>query len=281
MTIYYAILTYNRSESLLNLLQSIEEQILPSDTTVRIIIWDNASSKEHRQRFLNSEFHRKNQINYLYNEFNSFMVGKLHLEKYILANYELSEEDFIAHLDDDVQLEKHWTFYTLNTCLSNNWAACGSVENWKGVLIYSGQSTLQFEDIQLQNKTIRVWNWKWENVIDHQEEKEVVFAGHRALLVHMSAISNVQHDPYLLIGGEDLDFSLALRKRGYRIGIHPKALIYHRLLGEKDANGFRTNTKILPSWKHFHKKWGFVRKNVFSELKITLDEWLDMVVEWS
>ena len=281
MTIYYAILTHNRSESLINLLKSIQSQTIDEKTEKKIIIWDNASSKDHREKFLNSEFSQDSRVNYIYSEVNSFMVGKLHLEKYILANYQLTKDDFVAHLDDDVRLDSEWTKYTLQTCLSNKWEACGSVEYWKGSLIYSGQSKLHFDDIPWQDKNIPCWVWQWEEVVDLQHEKQVRFAGHRAILVKSNAFIKVQHDPNLLIGGEDLDYSLALIKQGYTIGIHPKALIHHRSMGEVDAKDFRTHDKIIPSWKHFYKKWGFVRKNVNTELSITIDQWLDLLSQWS
>ncbi len=281
MTLLYAILTYNRSESLLGLLRSIFAQHLDQAVKIKIIIWDNASEPIHRERLLASEYLADARVEYIASPVNTYMVGKLDLERHILQHYDLTTIDFIAHLDDDVQLVEHWTHHALQACQNQGWDVCGSVENWQGDLIYSGQSQLHFETVERRGKKLKLWDWKWEKVIDRENGKPMVFAGHRAILCRAKVFADVLHDPQMLIGGEDLDFSLAVMQKGYTIGIHPQAFIHHRMLGEKDAVGFRTADKIYHSWKHFYQKWQFVRKNVYRELGISLEEWLEEVAQWS
>jgi GT2 family glycosyltransferase len=277
MTIWFAILTHNRPDSLLRLLQSIDEQKLPDGCRKQIVIWDNASSDANRQQVLAAAGSRESDLQYVYSPRNLFMVAKYELERLVLSRCDDSS-DFCAHLDDDVTLEPGWVAAALDAIDRHGFDVCGSVEPYNGTLVVSGQSEILLRDVTIDQMPIRCWDWRWEPVGD-REVCEVVFAGHRALLARMCCVRKVQHSENLLIGGEDLDYSLALRKAGFRLCISRYAEIRHRPGGETEITGFRTSQRVLESWQHFYKKWGFVRMNACREIGMSTQDWIRLFSE--
>src|SRR5437773_53785 len=126
MTIWFAILTHNRPDSLLKLLQSIDEQKLPDGYQKQIVIWDNASSDANRQRILASDRSRNSDVQYVYSSRNLFMVAKYELERLVLSRCS-DDGDFCAHLDDDVMLKPGWLCAALDAIGSHGFDVCGSV----------------------------------------------------------------------------------------------------------------------------------------------------------
>jgi GT2 family glycosyltransferase len=272
MTIWFAILTHNRPDSLLRLLQSIDEQELPEGCRKQIVIWDNASSEANRQQLLAAVRSRESDIQYVYSPRNLFMAAKYELERLILSRC-TDDSDFCGHFDDDVALERRWVGAALDAINHHGFDVCGSVEPYNGTLVVSGQSELLLSNVTIDQIPVRCWEWRWEPVGD-REICEVVFAGHRALLARMRCVREVQHSENLLIGGEDLDYSLALRKAGFRICISRYAEIRHRPGGEAEVAGFRTSQRVIESWQHFYKKWGFVRTNACQEIGMSPEDWI-------
>lgn len=274
---YFAVLTHNRSASLLALLESIFRQRFPPGDRFKIFVFDNASAPEHRRRFEQSAFYGDRRVVYTYSPENTYMRGKCHLEEAARAGWGGGEDCYLVHLDDDVRLTDSWLPNALDTLRAQRLDACGSVEDRRGVKVYSGQTALRMSDEVVDGRAVRVWDWLWEPVVSEARYSPVEFAGHRALMVRMEAADRVRHDPEMLIGGEDVDYSLALRRAGYSIGIAHDAQIIHRGMGEADAEGFRTFDKVLSSWRWFYRKWGFVRRDACEEAGLSGEEWLRLV----
>jgi GT2 family glycosyltransferase len=274
---YFAILTHNRPDGLLALAQSIARLQLPPSSRCRLVVLDNGSDPEHSERLSRAPLLAELGASYVRSPVNTFMAGKWHLEELVLREWGGEPEAFLVHLDDDVQLEESWLVQAWSALEERGWDASGSVECWQGELVFSGQPRLWLSQEEVDGRTVGVWDWRWETVPDTPRRSVVAFAGHRALLVRMEAASRVRHDPSLLIGGEDLDYSLALRRAAFTIGIAHDARIQHRGLGEQDAPGFRTYDKVLASWRRFYRKWGFVRRNANREANLPPQEWLRRV----
>jgi GT2 family glycosyltransferase len=277
MTFYFSILTHNRALSLLVLLESIYRLDFPPHSDFQIFILDNASSLQHVEVLRQSIFFNEKKVTYRRYTWNTFMSGKFYLENMVLNSCKDQKDCFLIHLDDDVQLTKSWLLSAWSTLQEQRWDASGSVERWQGRLVFSGQRSLHFAEEQVAGRPVKVWDWRWDPVPMSLPFSRVEFAGHRALLVRMEVVARVRHDPRMLIGGEDIDYSLALRNASYSIGITHSALITHRGLEEKDAAGFRTFENILSSWRWFYRKWGFVRRNACSEAGVSVTEWLRLV----
>lgn len=272
MTLWFAILTHNRPESLLALLRSIDRQVLPTGWQKRIIIWDNASDPARRDAAFSYERSRKSDLQYHYSSRNLFMVAKYELERLVLARCD-SGSDLFAHLDDDVQLEEGWVSAAIEAMTNHGFDVCGSVEPRDGVLMVSGQSELVLRDVPVGRSRVRVWDWGWEPV-GSRGVTPVVFAGHRALLTRVACVEKVRHSQDLLIGGEDLDYSLELKKAGFRLCISPAAEIRHRANGEMEVPGFRSPQRVIDSWQHFYRKWGFVRMDACKEADLLPEDWV-------
>lgn len=272
MTVWFAILTHNRPDSLLALLRSIDGQVLPPGWRKRIVIWDNASAPEHRDKVLSGVRVGKPEIRYEYSSRNLFMPAKYELERIVLDSCD-SADDLFSHLDDDVQLEPGWVHAAVDAMTNHGFDVCGSVEPREGILMVSGQSELALREVTVGTVRLRVWDWIWEPV-GSRGVTSVVFAGHRALLTTVSCIEKVRHSQDLLIGGEDLDYSLELKKAGFRLCISPAAEIRHRAGGESEIPGFRSPQRVIDSWKHFHGKWGFVRMDACKEADLLPEDWV-------
>ena len=274
MTIWFAILTHNRPESLLALVQSIDRQTLPVGWQKQIVIWDNESALAARDKAMICERLRQPGVRYIYSWKNLFMVAKYQLERVILENSD-SDSDFFVHLDDDVQLQDGWLNAAIEAITRENFDVCGSVEPRDGVLMVSGQSELALRDAAIDGSSLRVWDWVWEPV-GARDITPVVFAGHRALLTRVACVEKVRHSQDILIGGEDLDYSLELKEAGFRLCFSPSAKILHRAKGETEIPGFRSPQRVIDSWRHFYRKWGFVRMDACEEAGLQPEEWVRM-----
>lgn len=278
--VYFAVLTHNRPHSVIALLSSIFKLTIPPKEDFKVLILDNGSSIESREIIEKSSVVRDPRITYWYSPQNVFMEGKCHLEARVLAEA-CGTAGFIAHLDDDVQLAESWLLNTWNVVQVRGLDACGSVEESNGRMVFSGQKSLVISEEIIGGRVVKVWDWQSQMVPQSGEYSLVQFAGHRALLVRLEAARLVKHDARLLIGGEDVDYSQALLKAGFSIGIAHQARILHRALGEYDAANFRTRDKVLSSWRYFYQKWGFVRRNACTEVGLREEEWLKLVTQES
>lgn len=277
MRVTFLVLTCNRPKSLMNVVGSILRMKFPTGVLRRIIVWDNGDSEESVERSLARLNDERTEISYIRGSQNSFMRGKCYLEDEYLRRSS-DQDKFVVHLDDDVQLSEGWLIGGMNALESNGWDACGSVETRGNRLVYSGQVVLNLESVSVADHAVTVWRWT-QFLVPEDGSKfcSVEFAGHRALLVRRSVVEQVQHDPHMLIGGEDVDYSLAIREAGYSIGISHDAFIRHRASGEVDVDGFRESTRVLNSWRHFYKKWGFVRDTACREAGMDETTWLTAV----
>jgi GT2 family glycosyltransferase len=276
-TFHFAVLTHNRSRSLIALLESIRDLHRPAGARFDVTVFDNASDDEHVRRVTASGLIDGLGASYVYSRENVFMSAKWHLETAILERWSGERDVYLIHVDDDVQFRRPWLVNAWSALRRERYDACGSVEMWAGRLVFSGQTTLHVTTEHVDGRPVKTWEWQWQSAPEDARSSPVEFAGHRALMVRMEAAALVRHDPGLLIGGEDVDYSLALRQAGYAIGIAHDARIEHRALGEVDAPGFRTYDKVLESWRRFYGKWGFVRRNANNEAGVSVEEWLRLV----
>lgn len=274
----FAVLTHNRAESLQANLKSILALKFPAGADFKIFIFDNGSSPAHCESFQHSSLFYHPKIVYQHSPQNTYMRGKCHLEDMVSEVWQDQPNCFLIHLDDDVQLTESWLLHAWNILQDNQLDACGSVAEVYGETCFVGQPTLDLVNEEVEGEPVRVWDSHWQSLPESRAAyTRVEFAGHLALLVRMEAAAQVRHDPRLLVGGEDIDYSLALRKAGFAIGIAHRAKVVHRGLDERDAAGFRTFDKVLSSWRCFYDKWGFVRRSACFEAGVTSQDWLRLV----
>lgn len=275
MRTHFLVLAYERPKGLASLLASIRAQQGFSGS-VEITVLDNAS-RPHLSTLMEAAC-LTYAARYVRHTENAYMRGKRLLEDHVLN--EGPSPDVVVHLDDDVVLEPGWLTSTTAVLKEGRHAACGSVEHWQGELVYSGQTELRFTELpRATGGPLRCWEWEWQGVGSTTGTVPVAFAGHRALAVLGEAASAVRHDEAYRIGGEDLDYSLELRRDlgDDALAIATSALIQHRAHGEEDAPGFRTPDNVISSWRHFYAKWGFLRTNACTEAGMTLDQFITAV----
>lgn len=267
------VLTYKRPIGLERLLRSLAEQALPACSRMDVFVWNNdpEAQKGFARRTISEVEHVT--VHEHISAANLKMRAKRSLEDWC---FEVSQAyDAIIHLDDDVVLEQGWVQACLEA-LDRGYDACGSVEDFQGRLVCSGQTELH---LTRAANGIRQWRWVWEDVDPGFGVRPARFAGHRAIMVKADLAREALHDPHIRIGGEDLDYSLELERKGGRIAINERALIRHRSGDEQDAPGFRSYPDVCESWLRFYQKWGFVRLNAAAEAGLSEAEWLDLFAQ--
>ncbi|WP_369199226.1 glycosyltransferase family 2 protein [Streptomyces sp. PU-14G] len=273
MRTHFLVLAYERPEGLKSLLASIRAQRADAPAA-DITVLDNASRAE-----TGTVLKRTCQeygARYLRSEKNVFMRGKRVLEDHVFD--EGPVPDVAVHLDDDVVLSEDWQEEVTAVLRAGRYAACGSVEPWEGELVYSGQRELRFTEQHMAGRPRQIWDWEWQRVGSISGTVPVEFAGHRAMAVLGEVATKLRHDDTYRIGGEDLDYSLELRKLGgHEIAIATGAVIQHRAHGEVDAPGFRTPENVISSWRHFYAKWSFLRANACGEAGMSLEDFVAAV----
>jgi GT2 family glycosyltransferase len=261
-------LTYRRPDSLARLIESVTTQELPPGVEGELFVWDNDPTARYDSHPIGGSVKQGWRAHLYISNFNVKMRAKRHLEDWCFAS--ASTFDAVIHLDDDVVLEPGWIMACLDA-FSVGFDACGSVERFNGALVCSGQTRLHLSESPIG---VTQWQWKTEPVEPGFGIRPAEFAGHRAMMVRAGLARRVRHDPVMSIGGEDLDYSLALVDDGGHIALSEHARIRHRSGGEEDAVGFRTNADVIESWRRFYRKWGFVRRNAASEAGLCNEDWL-------
>jgi hypothetical protein len=273
MQTHVLVLTHDRPEGLRALLASVRKQDGGGEEC-RIIVLDNGSASENARQA--AKICHEHDARHEYSVENTFMRGKRILEDLAFAEGRVPE--LIVHADDDVVLGPGWLAAVTEPIQGGRFAACGSVENYQGRRVFSGQQDIRITEDIVDDRPVRVWEWEWEEVGTIKGTVPVEFAGHRALAVLGDLAAKRRHDPAYLIGGEDLDYSLELRMSAPQgLAIATSAAIQHRAGGEQDATGFRTPENVLVSWRHFYRKWGFLRRNACSEAGLTPEDFVRAV----
>lgn len=269
-TVQVSVLTHNRSKSLTALLASIEAQTCAA--AVEITILDNGSSDLHSDavRQLADRFGAR----LLRSSRNLFVPGKRLLEDEI---FERGTPDVLVRVDDDVVLSPGWLEAVL-AVLDSGVAVCGSVEDHNGDFAISGQRHVQMTTENIGGRSVNIWDCRWDEPRLNEPSERVEMAWQRALAVAGKVAYATRHDPIFLMGGEDADYSLRLRQAGHELRVASAAVIKHRTLGEVDVRGARIAENVIPSWRHFYHRWGFLRRSAAAEADMSLEEFVVAVV---
>lgn len=268
--VHFSVMTNNRSTSLAALLESIEAQ--GSADSIKITILDNASDPRHAAGV--EQIALRHGARLIRSDRNLFIAGKRTLEDEIFASV---KPDVLVRVDDDVVLGEGWLDTVLST-LNAGAGACGSVEDHDGDLAISGQRRLHLTSEVIGQHPVTVWDWQWDDPDFGVSSEVVELANQRAVAVDGRAAFETRHDPVFLMGGEDADYSLRLRAAGHELRVASGAMIRHRTLGEGDVLGCRVADNVIPSWQHFHRRWGFIRRSAAAEAGMTFEQFVDAVV---
>jgi hypothetical protein len=268
--VHFSVMTHDRSTSLAVMLESIEIQ--RSTASVEITILDNASHSRHAVAV--EQITRRHGARLIRSDRNLFIAGKRMLEDEIFASV---KPDVLVRVDDDVVLAEGWLDAVLST-LNAGAGACGSVEDHDGDLAISGQRRFHLTSEMVCQRPVMVWDWQWDDPDLGVSSEVVELAGQRALAVDGRAAFETRHDPVFLIGGEDADYSLRLRAAGHELRVASGAMIKHRTMSEGDVPGCRVADNVIPSWQHFHRRWGFIRRSAAAEAGMSFEQFVDAVV---
>jgi len=216
------VVTYNSENTIRDLLYSLKESISAED---EIIIVDNNSNDKTLQ--ILKEFKMKYGVEKLKIIFSSKNLG------YSAAankGVELSDNEYIVFINPDVILPKNWRSKVLRFLELEEVGAVGAVSNFvleqQHLSRFSSLSFLFTQDdcknfVDLIDRHLELLYG------DSSEEKKLLVGFFLATKRKVfSEIGGFDED--LFLGMDDLDFSLRIRERGYKLLLPKGLFVYHK-----------------------------------------------------
>lgn len=205
MNINVCICTYKRPE-LIATLESLENQCLPEDVTVKIIIADNDEVDSARERVEHFALSSRYDIQYVHAPKHNISIARNACLDHVDCNW-------VAILDDDEVASESWL---------NDLVSCQKVSK---VDVVFGPVIAQYPDTAPG----------WMQAGDYHSNKPVrrdgvVQTGHTCNMLMRWERNDVREQRFLLdkgrTGGEDTEFFFRLWRMGLKLEICEAALIY-------------------------------------------------------
>jgi len=216
------VVTYNSESTIEDLLISLKESISRKD---EVIVIDNNSNDRTLQ--LVREFKNK------YNFENLKIVSlseNLGYSAAVNKGVDLSRNDYIVFVNPDVVLPKNWKSKVLRYLKLKEVGAVGAISNsvldQQHLSRFSSLSRL-FNREDCKTFVDLVDNHLWLLYGDSYEEKKLLVGFF--LATKKDVFKEVEgFDDKLFLGMDDLDFSLKLRERGYKLVLPKGLFVYHK-----------------------------------------------------
>jgi hypothetical protein len=214
------ILNFNGMRYIENCLNSVVKTDYPG---LRVIVIDNGSQDE------SADFIRKNyeQVELIQNQ-NNYGFAKAY--NLVLDSV---ESDYVAILNNDVEVEPYWLKQLVNHATKKGRVAAA---NPKMLFLYD-RTRVNSAGGSCDAYGVG-WNRGNGEIDNHQYDgvEEVFYSNGAAMLINKSVWSDIgSFDERYFMYGEDLDWCWRARLKGYKILYVPEARIYHRWKGSNGA----------------------------------------------
>ncbi len=223
----------------LNLIQSSLDSILKGDyPNFEVIVVDNASS-DNSTTLLRKKFGRDKRLKIIENPVNMYSQG-------LNLGIKVSTGEYIAFFNNDIEFKKGY-FQKIIKAFDKN----PKVALIQGKLLYFYDHQIidsAGETMDIYGNPITIGGG--ERDLGHYDKpKEILSACGAASVVRRSILNQVGAiDADYGIGYEDMDFSLRMRLRGFKVLYCPSAVIYHKR-GKTDLSSL---VRVKVRW-HFNK----------------------------
>lgn len=219
------VLNYNRAEDTIQCVESLQTCAYPS---FRIVVIDNGST-DHSVELLKANIP---EVPLVLTRTNLGYSGGMNAgirrtqdqpTPYILLlnNDTVVEPDFLHHLVQALEEDKD-AAAACGTIFSHHdrnlvWYAGGRLVRWRGLAIHEGK-----------NRRL--------NVADLNGVRKVSFVTGCMMLLRTAALKDIGlFDERFFMYLDDIEFSARTRGKGYELLHVPRAVIHHRILGERDS----------------------------------------------
>jgi glycosyltransferase involved in cell wall biosynthesis len=224
--------TFNRSNMILDALESLTKQTLFKSHDIEILVVDNASTD--KTETVLKDFIDKNPsygIKYCYEE----KKGQAHALNTGIKN---SRGKWLAFFDDDQLAEPNWLEELLNVAINKN-------TKYVGGAVHLDISEEELDKLnEIERKFQREIKYYDEPHIYDKKIYQLPSSGN--MFIERSVFDNVGYfDGSMLTGAFDTDLCLRARKLGYVPWFAPQAIIRHRIAEN------RTTTSYI--------KWGEIK----------------------
>ena len=248
MIITAIILNYKKYQDIRSCIISLEKQILPEDSFLKILILDNNSGDDSTEK-IQKEYP---QYTYVFNKENyGFAKG---VNQGIDLSYK--ESDFFLLVNNDATLDQNCLNNLLET--SKGEALVGPAIFYKDRPDLVWQGGGYFSRLRM-NIVVLDKNKKLKST----EIKSVDFLSGCILLIPKKVIDKVgKLDEKFFFYGEDLDFCLRTKKTGVRVLYCPKAKAWHNI---EDISISHTNSFVL---KNLAFSYNLIIKKHYPKFKI-------------
>lgn len=234
MRLSVVVCTFNRSESLRRMLNSLREATIPDNLSCEYIVVDNNSDDDTRLVFEEIEKNYESTIKYVFEDKRGISHAR---------NRGVSEArgEIIAFTDDDVIVDKHWIQNIDNAFKEHDDVACvgGKIlpiweipkPQWLRSNFYSYLGLLDHGDSVVYNSNI----WGANFAV-----KSEIFKKYGLFDL------NLGRRPRKLYSGEETEFLYRLKNAGEKLLYYPLSIIYH------NVPAHRMSKKYLRKWRFDH-----------------------------
>ncbi len=236
MKLSVVVCTFNRSESLRRMLNSLREAAIPDHLSCEFIVVDNNSDDDTRLVFEKIENHHESIIRYVFED----KRGLSHARN---RGIKESRGEIIAFTDDDVIVDKYWIQNIDKAFKEHNDAACvgGKIlpiweipkPKWLVSKLYAFLGLLDHGDSVAYLDEPNIWGANFA-------VKSEIFKKYGLF------DSNLGRRPRKLYSGEETEFFQRLKDAGEKLLYYPLSIIYHNVPAHRMS-------------KQYFRRWNFDR----------------------
>lgn len=249
--------TYKRLDSLKQLLNSLNEQILPAHTRLEIIITDNDSEASAQAVVKNFSASYCVDIKYFLQPIKNISVTR----NVSLRN---ASGAYIAFVDDDETADKYWIFNLLNSL--NKFNADGVFGNV--IPIFDNKISEKFKKREFY----------FSPLTETGEIARYYYTTNALIKTSIIREKNIVFDPsYGLTGGEDVHFFERLSKEGAKFIVCKDAITYEYIPPERASLKYLFN-RSLRGGQSFTRRKLELNNNKTLKISITLKSLMKIII---
>jgi glucosyl-dolichyl phosphate glucuronosyltransferase len=228
MKLSVVVCTYNRSQRLRRMLESLREAVIPVDSSCEFILVDNNCDDDTRRVFEEIERRSESRIRYVFEE----NKGISHARN---RGVKEAKGEIIAFTDDDVVVEKYWIQNIEKAFKEHDDVACvgGKIlpiweipkPKWLAPNLYFHVALLDYGDFVAYMDSPNIWGANFA-VKSEMFKKYGLFD------------SNLGRIPRKLYSGEETEFLQRLLNAGEKLLYYPTSIVYHCVSANRMSKGY-------------------------------------------
>lgn len=234
ITLSVVVCTFNRSNYLIRLLNSLREALVPEDLSCEFIVVDNNSDDQTRRVLREYNEYCEPKLRYVFEP----EVGLSNARNRGIRE---AKGQIIAFTDDDVIVDRYWMQNIIKAFKEHVDVACvggkilpiweGPKPNWLKTSWYDYLALLDYGDSVVYMNTPNIWG-------ANLAVKSEVFRKYGLFDI------NLGRKPGKLYGFEETDFLQRIRNAGDKLLYYPLSVVYHNVPANRMS-------------KNYFRKWKF------------------------